>query len=556
MIRDRFPALIGGLSLGFLMFSTSVLYAGEPDFPIRAKTTHYEVQAEVSKSFAETTGKVAEGLYADFYAMLGTEFTLEKASKPLKIVCLDGKTDTIGKHKFDIMRPGLYKFSSRGNSVVYVCRKGIEYRGGDWGPVRHEAGHQLIHMRFGILPSVESGHFWFHEGMACYLEGTGPYRINASVQLMRLYVLRKAYGHKGIPSLQKVLELDKDKVNQMGSSKAYALAWSFIHYLVHGDSGTLRKQFLRYIKKMQIKGNEKKSLDVFREVFPNLKEVESGWVKYIHLLMRGKDLSKNLTPIGTGNSFFPDFKNPKNLYPVLEKEQNNSGQITQEDKKTALNGLKEISKIKGDKRKTKVKEIFGSNPKARAALAEIIRKNTSSYRNLAAIAFGCLGDREYLDVCVDRALKDQDPKVRKSAAEAIRTINEGCAPQAFIAALKNPNIRTAVNAVEALGIIKDRQSLKPLLLFLEKTIDKKAMTKDTSHKKTFRERSGINQLKKMKENGWGIPEVDTRDPQAAGIMKYRAAIQKSIITSLKLIAPGHSKDTAQSWLEWGKKNVR
>jgi HEAT repeat protein len=187
---------------------------------------------------------------------------------------------------------------------------------------------------------------------------------------------------------------------------------------------------------------------------------------------------------------------------------------------------------------------------------EITQKNTPRCRNLAVIALGILCDREYLDVCVDCALKDPGPQVKQSAALAIKAINEGCAPQAIIAALKSPDIRTALNAVEALGIIRDRQSLKPLLAFLKKTVDKKALEKQPSQKKSFRERSGIDTIKALKENEWGIPEPDYRDPQAAGIMKHRKTIQKSIIAALKKIVPEHNGNTPQSWLVWGRKHVR
>jgi hypothetical protein len=487
---------------------------------------------------------------------MGTEFEPAKTSFPLKVFCFDiGKDASIDGRKIDVLRPGLYKFNSKGGSEVYVSKKGIVYRYGDWGTVRHEAGHQLVHLGIGILPSQAKGNFWFHEGMACYFEGTGEYRINASVRFMRLSVLYRNYRNKGLPHIKDILELEAENVNTMGAVNAYALSWSLIHFLFHGEKGAYRQDFLKYMLKLKNRDNHPKSIELFWETFKDRKKLESGWVKHVHFLIKGGDYSAVFAPIGAADSFLPPLKLAPGAVPVIPGNNSRKTKKTDyETRKAVLAVLKELKKLKNPEKKKRIDEEFRDDERAGAALVYILRKDrVSAYREAAAYVLGELGERNALEGLTECALKDRTKDVRIAAAQAIRKVNERCAPEEFTDTFKGKDLGRALYAVEALGEIQDRQTLKAVIWFLNRSIDRKKLN-DTSSDDSFMKKTGIKSIrKKLKSEMTTEADKAIDDPMGFAISRNRAYVQRTIIAALMKIAPENQWNHPLPWVEWGKK---
>ncbi|MEO0481016.1 MAG: DUF1570 domain-containing protein [Planctomycetota bacterium] len=165
-----------------------------------------------------------------------------------------------------------------------------------YGSFFHEGAHQFVK---GLLPGVDFP-IWLDEGLATFYEGCKYSRSSRQVQVGVASAERLTFAKR---SLQQFVEgKDEDGnwiVRELSSGKSlarflfmdvprgrfsareYALAWSFIHFLVHREDGRYRATFGRFLRESN--GAGIKTLDeVWDEVCRTpLRDLEAGWVEYV-----------------------------------------------------------------------------------------------------------------------------------------------------------------------------------------------------------------------------------------------------------------------------------
>lgn len=153
-----------------------------------------------------------------------------------------------------------------------------------YNTVFHEGAHQFF---MATLPGA-SLPVWLDEALATYFEGCTYSRamcsitknhipadrlVDAKEQLLRA----KQAGEKLTPS---AMFMHIGNIDSFDASH-YALAWSFLHYLIHREDGKHKKDFYKFLKEMNGSGT-KPVQRVFKEATrTDLEEIEKGWASYV-----------------------------------------------------------------------------------------------------------------------------------------------------------------------------------------------------------------------------------------------------------------------------------
>lgn len=116
-----------------------------------------------------------------------------------------------------------------------------EISGDTWHIVQHEGFHQFAHAAIaGEIP------MWADEGLAEYFGQaifTGDGFVTGLIPQARLMRIRALLKDGGENSLRKCLALSREEWNAKVQMSNYDRAWSFVHFLVHGEEGRLKKSF-------------------------------------------------------------------------------------------------------------------------------------------------------------------------------------------------------------------------------------------------------------------------------------------------------------------------
>jgi hypothetical protein len=130
------------------------------------------------------------------------------------------------------------------------------------GALVHEATHQLVEkMLFGAGPLRPT---WVNEGLATYFQRTGLKAMGGpSTSLAKsgkksrstssrdkLAILKRVVGDKKDPfSILHLLDMtDPGEFYGNNACVNYTASWTLTHYLLHGEDGSYRAPFIRYIQ--------------------------------------------------------------------------------------------------------------------------------------------------------------------------------------------------------------------------------------------------------------------------------------------------------------------
>jgi hypothetical protein len=144
----------------------------------------------------------------------------------------------------------------------------------------------------------------------------------------------------------------------------------------------------------------------------------------------------------------------------------------------------------------------------------LINKSDPYYRHKAAEALGVLRDKRSVKPLV-KGLSDKDPLVREESAKSLGKIGLGGPPvEPLISALKDESEGVRLAAVEALGIIGDTKAVGPLFHLLS---DTDTNVRDRARFVIVEQLSGEGALKSL---GWALrhrtPLVRRTAAQALG----------------------------------------
>jgi tetratricopeptide (TPR) repeat protein len=156
----------------------------------------------------------------------------------------------------------------------------------------HESSHMLF-SRAALKPLEweEGGRLsrWFYEGLAEYFEGASL--ENGTIELGRphagdLKQVLVAFDAKtsiGLPELTAAAELtdlcNTAALNSARINLAYAESWSLVYYLLHGEAGKYRKDFLKFFdRERRGRGG---TVSAFRKIFGDPAAMEERWTSFI-----------------------------------------------------------------------------------------------------------------------------------------------------------------------------------------------------------------------------------------------------------------------------------
>lgn len=110
-----------------------------------------------------------------------------------------------------------------------------------WHIVQHEGFHQFAHAVIGgEIP------MWADEGLAEYFGEaifTGDGFVTGLIPQARLVRVRKLLKDENAKPLAELLAIAREGWNARVEMKNYDQAWSFVHFLTHGEDGRLAKPF-------------------------------------------------------------------------------------------------------------------------------------------------------------------------------------------------------------------------------------------------------------------------------------------------------------------------
>jgi hypothetical protein len=149
--------------------------------------------------------------------------------------------------------------------------------------VFHEGAHQFFH---SLLPGA-SLPIWLAEGLATYFEGCTYSRATGTVtpgflppeRLRHAQMQLRDVAPGGAGGLAQRLFMDRDQ-SSFGAEH-YALAWSFLYYLVHRPEPDAAQKFASFLQELNGSG-AKPVAEVYRKATKeDFAEVETGWRAFI-----------------------------------------------------------------------------------------------------------------------------------------------------------------------------------------------------------------------------------------------------------------------------------
>jgi hypothetical protein len=144
-----------------------------------------------------------------------------------------------------------------------------------WHIVQHEGFHQFAHAVINSdLP------MWADEGLAEYFgEGlfTGDGFVSGLIPQSRLIRVQKMLREGGHKPLGQLLATSREQWNAKIEMSNYDQAWSFVHFLAHGEEGRLQKAFTNYMREVGRGADAEKTYNRYLNSIPKLEERWRGW---------------------------------------------------------------------------------------------------------------------------------------------------------------------------------------------------------------------------------------------------------------------------------------
>jgi hypothetical protein len=148
-----------------------------------------------------------------------------------------------------------------------------------WHVVQHEGFHQFAHAVIGgELP------MWADEGLAEYFgEGlfTGDGFVTGLIPQDRFTRVQKMFTEARDKPLAELLAITREQWNAKVEMQNYDQAWSFVHFLAHGEDGRLQKPFANFMHDVAAGADPEKTYNRYLKVIPNLETRWRNW--WLHL---------------------------------------------------------------------------------------------------------------------------------------------------------------------------------------------------------------------------------------------------------------------------------
>lgn len=417
-----------------------------------AHSRHYSVRSEAGTNSARQATAVLETLRSDFIETFRGTLRMHASTTRHRAALVGGRK---------LPHPGLYDPRKR---LAMVDLERNRWPSGQLtSTLRHEGAHQLVDqmLRIPVMAGAQGNHFWVREGLACYFEGSGRYRLNGTVRLMRLGTLEAAYRDRVLPPVAQLVSNPGRPGGPSGSSVDYALAWSFVHFLMHGERGTHRDRFLAYLGNLQQWNVHGRGREAFAASFPEPESLHAGWVKHVAELQRGNEASftKMFAPVGRGVHHPPD-KAARDFIPKLEPG------VARPPMPAAIRErYANLSQLPDPPREEALATFF-TEPNCLPELAAGFGRVDAVRQQLVLDIIAEAKARQAVPFLIETSLRHGDPRVRKRAAELVRDFHYGIAPKAYFDLMRGRGPAAMQRVAEALETIGDPHAIKYLVAIL------------------------------------------------------------------------------------------
>lgn len=243
----------------------------------RTKSKYYRIQTNVPRYLIELEIKpFLDELFATYARVFERDFGIEGKAAGNKDIRIYSGFEAYSQNEGGRPRsnPGFYVdgsmlvmyYDDTDPSVFYMT-------------VFHEGAHQFLR---SLLPASEPP-IWLTEALAAYFEGCTYSRASGKITpgfipAERLDVARSLL--RGDPSASpEDLFLNVPKERFRG--REYALAWSFVYYLIHRPVKDAHERFARFVRELNGSG-VKPAAEVFEQTTgERLADVQAGWREYV-----------------------------------------------------------------------------------------------------------------------------------------------------------------------------------------------------------------------------------------------------------------------------------
>ncbi len=520
---------------------------GTSAFPIRVATAHFEVLGQERADRVTAAAQAAEEVYADFYTAFGESLRLVRPTRLLPVLCLTRPIQTQDARGRPVALAGLY--SSWSGVARVAVDLGVDPLNENRARVRHEVTHQLTDAALAI-PGVRGDRsFWYKEGLACYFEARGRYGLDDLARVTRLGVLRALYAREPLPDLATIVGL-KPGANDAEpySARAYALAWSVCHFLIHGQNGELRDRFMAYLDSLRDWSRHGRSAELFARIVGDPAALQEPWARHIQLLLYGSQdqLAARLATWGSAPQT-PRGGAERRLEPVLAGEPTAPAPPPGRPSTAKLAELRQrihAVPVFPPAEWDAVREALAGDPLAVPGLAAIAGDSRDPCRVQAIRALGRLKARSALGALVDLTLKDPSRDARLAAAEAIARVNYGVAPHAIYQWLQSGAVSRVVPAAEALGEVGDPFAVEPLLAALARS---GAAPRRFSASVSRAAPAGRGAYRGS-GGGMGVVSFGA----GGGASERGTSVTAALMAALRNVSGANPGDTAEDWLIWGR----
>jgi len=456
MRRLRFPLsiLIAVVWAGIALAHVGGNRINPDDYPHTFSTDQYEVVMDEKPSNPTALLQALETLYRDFDETFRSRIRMKPTTKKLPMV-LSYQPVHYELNGALVAQAGFYDPRIQ-TGFVHVGKQQtkVDQR---MSTLRHEAAHQLFDVRLRIPVIAADDHFWYREGLACYFEGTGAFRLNGTVRISRLGMLEQLLEHRSIPPLKELLTIERDL---RGHPISYALAWSFCHFLMHGDNGAYRDRLIGFLSNLQ-DWNQRGRNQFFEQVIGEPEALQTLWVRHIVTLIESNDseLKTYLAPIGS-SKHQARTELEKTMLPTLNLPQAVGSSGTHVSWATCQEIGKQLFRTKltiGPAKQAQLEAIRAENPSLPHIIMRLYQGIDQEETRLHLIEIiEDLKIRNALGLLIGSSLKGSSETLRKRAAKAVGILNYSIAPPSYYTRLRNSaSVKEWIRNIEALEQIKD-----------------------------------------------------------------------------------------------------
>lgn len=272
----------------------------------KVKTKHYRIKTNAPRHIVELEiSPFLDELYRTYVDVFREDFGLKgKAADKNHINIYWGFPSWRDEEKNDRGNPGYYEPGGP-LTVMYDAGDAHDF----YNTVFHEGAHQFF---TAMLPGAELP-IWLDEALAVYFEGCTFSPSTSKITPIHIPRDRLEHAQEAITEAKQAgkpvtpHDMFMQYTGDDFDAEHYALAWSYLYFLVHRDGGKHKKDFYKFLQEMNGSG-AKSVYRVFKEATKkDLSEIEKGWIPFVLALALPKEHSRViLEPKNAGDLILKD----------------------------------------------------------------------------------------------------------------------------------------------------------------------------------------------------------------------------------------------------------